>query len=264
MPVPSSNRNVAPIGYLELRAAIASVRRRMFTSEIPVWLIEAARANLAEAANLAAHKNLRISVRPRMPAHPEPIKFVADAIASGRLTLFIFAENLQRVIPVPVNCTQEILDRLGFFCSTRETIGLRFMDFFPRRILVGLDFPGISMVQFDRFAVCLRESAFDSWLASTAHQQCWPLDAIPRSGRGRPRLVPIVKSIVKDLIDSGQWRQGMPLKALVVSIQPKIKDAKVDRETVKKAMDALYHETRQLKYRYARRERKVLAKRRTR
>ena len=174
MPVPSSNRNVAPIGYLELRAAIASVRRRMFTSEIPVWLIEAARANLAEAANLAAHKNLRISVRPRMPAHPEPIKFVADAIASGRLTLFIFAENLQRVIPVPVNCTQEILDRLGFFCSTRETIGLRFMDFFPRRILVGLDFPGISMVQFDRFAVCLRESAFDSWLASTAHQQCWP------------------------------------------------------------------------------------------
>jgi hypothetical protein len=203
-------------------------------------------------------------VRPRMPAYPEPIKFVADALGSGRLTLFIFAENLRRVIPVPITCTQEILERLGFFRSTRETIGLRFMEFFPRRILVGLDFPGISMVQFDRFAVCLREGAFDSWLASTARQQCWPLDAIPRSGRGRPRLVPIVKSIVKDLIDSGEWRQGMPLKALVVSIQSKIKDAKADRETVKKAMDELYHETRQLKYRYARRARKVLAKRRTR
>ena len=120
------------------------------------------------------------------------------------------------------------------------------------------------MVQFDKFAMCLRESAFDSWLASTARQQCWPLDAVPRSGRGRPRLVPIVKSIVKDLIDSDQWRQGIPLKVLVVLIQPKIRGAKVDRETVKKAMDELYRETRQLEYRYTRRERRVLPKRRAR
>jgi hypothetical protein len=185
MPVSSSHRNIAPVGYLDLRAAIASVRRRMFTSEIPASLIEAARTNVADAANLPAR-----NVRPRMPAYPEPIRFVADALGSGRLTLFIFSESLRRVIPVPITCTQEILERLGFFRSTRETIGLRFMDFFPRRILVGLDFPGISMVQFDRFAVCLKESAFDSWLASTARRQCWPLDAIPRSGRGRPRLVP--------------------------------------------------------------------------
>jgi hypothetical protein len=66
------------------------------------------------------------------------------------------------------------------------------------------------------------------------------------------------------VLDGDHWRQGMPLKALVVAIQPKIKGAKVDRETVKKAMDELYHETRQLKFRCARRERKVLAKRRTR
>src|SRR5215471_13168972 len=125
MPAPSLNRNIAPSGYLELRAAIASVRRRMFTSEIPAWLIEAAKANLAEAS-LGSHRNLSILAMPRMPAYPEPIKLVADALGSGRLTLFIFAENLPRVIPVPVDCTQEILERAGFFRSTRETVGFRF------------------------------------------------------------------------------------------------------------------------------------------
>jgi hypothetical protein len=236
----------------------------MFTSEIPPQLIEAARTNVAEAANLTSHKIFKISSRPPMPAYPKPIKLVADALKSGHLTLFIFAEGLQRVIPVPGSCTQKILERAGFFRLTRETVGFRFTDFFPRRILEGLDFSGIRIAQFDRFAMCVRESAFDSWLASTARQQCWPLDAIPRLGRGRPQLVPIVKSIVKHLIDGSQWRQGMPLKTLVVQVQPKIKGAKVDRETVKKAMDELYHETRQLKYRYARRERRVFAKRRTR
>src|SRR5262249_47192302 len=155
---------------------------------IPAWVLEAARANVAEATNLTPHKDFKILSRPRMPAYPKPIKLVADAVGSGRLTLFIFAEKLLRVIPVPANCTQEILERAGSFHSTREIISFRFMGFFPRQILTGLDFPEINMVQFDKFGVCLRESAFDAWLASTARQQCWPLDAEPRTERGRPPL----------------------------------------------------------------------------
>jgi hypothetical protein len=156
------------------------------------------------------------------------------------------------------------LDRLGFFRLTRETIGFRSREFFPRRILANFDLPGVSARSFDEFALCLKESAFDAWLADTARQQGWPLDAVRSSHRGRPPIVPTLKPIVKDFIDSGRWKQGMPLKALVVSTQSKIKDEKVDRETVKKAMDELYQETRYLKYRYARRERRVSAKLATR
>src|SRR5262249_15562815 len=168
----------------------------MFTSEIPTWVLEAARANVAEAANLTADKDFKISGRTRIPTYPEPIELLTDAVGSARLTLYIFAENTQRVVPVPANFTQEILERGGFFRSTSETISFRLTHFFPRRILAGLDFPEISMAEFDKFGMCLRESAFDAWLASTAHQQCWPVDAIPRSGRGRPPPCPPPKIIL--------------------------------------------------------------------
>jgi hypothetical protein len=262
MSAASSNHNIAPNGCLGLRLAIASIRRRMFTSGIPAGLIDAARANLAEAADLTHGKIPRTPVRPRMPAYPEPIEFIADALRSGHLKLFIYTENRQHLIPVPGIGAVEVLERAGFFRPARETIAFRFMDFLPRRILDSLDLKGINKAQFDEFALCLRESAFDIWLASTARQQSWPLDAKPRRGRGRPQLGPIIKPILKDLIDGGRWRQGMLLKELVVPIQSKVEGEKVDRETVKKAMHDLYRETGQLEYRYVRRKRRASTKRR--
>ena len=50
MPATAFNRNMPPNGYIDLRSAIYLVRRRMFTAEIPVYLIEAAKANVAHAA----------------------------------------------------------------------------------------------------------------------------------------------------------------------------------------------------------------------
>jgi hypothetical protein len=151
-----------------------------------------------------------------------------------------------------------------FFQLTLETIVFRFMDFYPCRILDGFDLPGIRKARFDKFALCLKESAFDDWLASTAHQHSWPLDSKPRRGPGQPKLVPAVKPLLKALIDSGRWRQGMLLKELVFPIKTKLKGRKVDRETVKKGMDELYRETGQLEYRYVRRKRRVSKKPRPR
>jgi hypothetical protein len=238
----------------------------MFPSGMPPSMIEAAKANVTKAVpvDLTAYGGVSISAGPPLLAYPDPTKLIADVLESGQVTLFIFFPNLRRVIPVPADRVQEILERLGFFRPTRETIGFRLRGFFPKRILAGFDLPGMDATPFNEFALCLRESVFDDWLARTAREQGWPLDAPRPSGRGRPPIVPSVKPIVKDIIDSGRWQQGMPLKALVIAIQSKIKDKKVDRETIKKTLDELYHETRQLTYRYARRERKVLVKRPTR
>lgn len=52
----------------------------------------------------------------------------------------------------------------------------------------------------------------------------------------------------------------MLLKELVVPIQLRIEGEKVDRETVKKALDELYTETGDLTYRHVRRKRRASAK----
>ena len=65
----------------------------MFTYGIPAGLIDAARANLAKAADLTPDKILKASVQPPMPAYPKPIELISDALRSGSLTLFIYTES---------------------------------------------------------------------------------------------------------------------------------------------------------------------------
>ena len=256
------SRTIAPIGYIDIRPAITFVRRRMFTSEIPARVMDAARANaaLAERGGLAPDEIFKISEQPQIPPYPEPIELIADTLRSGDLTLFIYAENYHHVIPVPSICVHAVLKKVGLLQRTRDTIILRFKNSFPHQTLDGLDLPGINSGQFETFALCLRERAFDDWLSRTARQRSWPLDAKPRRGPGRPTLVPIVKPILKDLVDSGRWRQGMVLKWLVDRIKSKLEGGKVDRETVKRAMDELYRETGQLEYRYRRLKRRASTK----
>jgi hypothetical protein len=256
-----SEGRMAPSGYIDLRSANEFVRCRMFTAEFPAHLVEAAKENLASAANLITDN---IPKQLPSPSYPRPIELIVDALKSGGLALFIYDESRRNVIPLPATCTQEVLRRAGFISPTRDTIGFRLVDFYPHRLLDGFDLHGISKARFDRFAFCFRENEFDEWLASAARLQSWPLDSELRRGAGRPKLVPLVKPLLKGLITSGQWRQGMGLKELVFPIQSKLKGKKVDRETVKKAMDQLYRETGQLEYRYVRRKRRPSKKPRAR
>jgi hypothetical protein len=256
-----SKGRMAPSGYIDLRSANEFVRCRMFTAEFPAHLVEAAKANLAFAANPTPDN---IPKLPPGPSYPAPIELIADALRSGGLTLFIYVESRRNVIPLPAICTHEVLRRAGFISPSRDTIGFRWVDFYPRRILDGLDLHVVNKARFNKFAFCFRASEFDDWLANTARLQSWPLDSEPRRGPGRPKLIPVVKSLLKGLITSGQWRQGMGLKELVFPIQSKLKGEKVNRETVKKAMDELYRETGQLEYRYVRQKRRHSEKPRAR
>jgi hypothetical protein len=122
MPATAFNRNTPPNGYIDLRSAIYFVRSRMFTAEIPVHLIEAAKANLAHAANLTPDNLPKL---PQIASYPKPIKFIADALRSGGLILFIYAESRDNVVRLPAICTHEVLERAGFFhegLHTRATL----------------------------------------------------------------------------------------------------------------------------------------------
>src|SRR5262249_50571562 len=219
--------------------------------EIPAWLMDAAKSNvtLAERGELTLAEIPNPSKESQFPEYPEPIELIGDALRSGDLVLFLYGNKNHHVIAVPTICSQAVLERAGFLQATREAHILRFKRFLPRHILDDLDLAGIKRGQLEVFALCLRERAFDDWLAGSARKYSWPLDAKPRRGRGRPKLIPVVKLIVKDLIDSGDWQQGKLLKRLVALSQSKLRGEKVDRETVVKSMDELYRETGQPEYR---------------
>jgi hypothetical protein len=251
------DRNIAPIGYIDLRPAITSLRRRMFVSEIPEKILEAAETNVKLVGSKIP---IFVSDQPQNARDLQPMDLLADSLHSSALTMFIYAESQLSIIPVPAICTCPVLEKAGFLSLTGKNVAFRFRNFYPRQILDGLNIPRLEEGQFEEFGLCLRERKFDEWLAATAHRMHWPLDAKPRRGVGRPKLVPLLKPILKELIDGGRWQQGMPLKLLVALIQAKFKDAKVDRETVKHAMNELYKESRLLEYRYVPRKRRTSTK----
>jgi hypothetical protein len=250
----------APLGFIDLRQAVASMWGRMYMSGVPQLVIEAAEAHAAQAGTTIQ----QIEGLVRTSSDPKPIALIIDALKSKDLKLLVYSGMSPVVVPVPPSSVNAALERTGFLQLTAENAAYRFMDFYPRRILDDLRMPDFASVAFDRFAFCLKAKAFDAWLAGIARRLRWPLDVRRQPRSGRPALDHLIRPILQDLIVSGRWKQRMSLKSLVVSIRCKINGPKIDRETVKRIMDDIYRETGNLEYRYVRRPRRTSTKSRTR
>jgi len=227
--------------------------RRMYTLGVPDWLAGAGKANLSRAAG--ATYRYRGEPLQDLPQSPRPIKFITESLRSNDFALFIYPGSGHDIVRVPSACAVEALER------AEESMIYRFMDLYPRGMLDGIEWPEFNGTKFDRFAFCLREKVFDPWLAGLSRRLHWPLDVKRHSHRGQPALDFLIRPVVQDLIETGRWKQGMPLTSLVASVRFKI-GKKVDRETVKKTMDRIYNETGNLAYRYVRRQRRTATARR--
>jgi hypothetical protein len=155
------DRNIAPIGYIDLRPAITSLRRRMFVSEIPEKILEAAETNVKLVGSKIP---IFVSDQPQNARDLQPMDLLADSLHSGALTMFIYAESQLSIIPVPAICTCPVLEKAGFLSLTRKNVAFRFRNFYPRQILDGLNIPRLEEGQFEEFGLCLRERKFDEWL----------------------------------------------------------------------------------------------------
>lgn len=222
-------RKGPPVGYIDLRAALDLVRRRMFGADVPAHLVEAAEANITYALNPVPRNPP--PKPPKLPTYPEPLEMITDAVRSGNLSIFLYTDSANYVVPISATLVDDLLRSTGFSRPSRETIVYRFKDHYPRSVLNRLDLPSVRRKKFERFALCLRERAFDDWMAETSHQQSWPLGAKPRRKRGRPDRVSVVTSLVKTFVASGRWQTGKPLKLLVGLVNSKLKGEEVDRET---------------------------------
>jgi hypothetical protein len=230
----------------------------MYASGVPAWLTEIAEAN-AKKIDMSYELNTSIA-----PGNPQPITVILEALQSKQLKLFVYSESLQDVLPVPSSAANDALERTGFLRIAAKSAPYRFMDFYPRRVLSDVGVPALQTVKFDGFAFCLKERAFDAWLAGVARRLRWPLDAKRHPHSGRPALDQSIRPVLQDLIVSGRWKQGMPLKSLVELIRSKINGPKIDRETVKRVMDNIHRETGNPAYRYVRRTRRASTKPRSR
>ena len=76
----------APLGFIDLRHAIASIWGRMYTSGVPAWLTEIEEVN---AKKIDTTFELTAS---RAPKNPEPTTLILDALQSKQLKLFVFLE----------------------------------------------------------------------------------------------------------------------------------------------------------------------------
>src|SRR5262245_35294708 len=116
MSMSASERKIAPTGYFDLRLAIESIWRRMFTSGIPPEILAAAEVNLAATPeDILEDRDLsRCSQLNKPFLFSEPTNLIVGALHRGALTLFIYVESRQRVIPIPANYAQEVLEKAGF------------------------------------------------------------------------------------------------------------------------------------------------------
>jgi hypothetical protein len=247
-------------GFVDLRHAIASMQHRMYMSGVPAWVTETAEAHAATFGMSLE----QIAELVKIPADPPPITLIIDALQSKHLKLFVYSQSGSGLVPVPSSSVTAAMERTGFLRPTAGSATCRFMDFYPRRVLNGVEIPGFRSNKFHHFAFCLKERVFDEWLASIARRSRWPLDVKRHAHSGRPALDHLIRPVLHDLVVSGRWTQDMRLKGLVDSIRLKINGPKIDRETVKRVMDDIYRETGDVAYRYVRRTRRASRQPRTR
>jgi hypothetical protein len=225
----------------------------MFVELIPKHLLEAAAANVAEAADPTPSKRPPKLAAKSPDTFGAPLIVLIDAIEAAELSLSIWIDS-QIIRKIPSAVSRAVL-RAANFPASAATMYLRFTDMYPVGILGGFDLGWKFPPSAIKFRLCLDEAQFDRWLGRAARQYSWPLDSKPRS-RGRPDRIQIVKPLIETIVESGEWHPGTPLKSLVSLVNSKLSGQGADRETVKRALALRYAETRDIRYRYRPRKRR--------
>src|SRR5262249_46985986 len=73
----------APLGFIDLRHAIGSMRGRMYLSGVPAWVLKAAEEHVRPGATFK-----EITRVTEIPIHPTPIALIIEALQSENLRLF--------------------------------------------------------------------------------------------------------------------------------------------------------------------------------
>jgi hypothetical protein len=252
------NRNLPPTGYIRIQDAIALISCRMFSQEVPEAVLIAALKNASDPESIQLP--LRVEPHPTKNWVDPPCEALIEAIRTDEIALFAMTEKNDRIFAIAQNIAVDVMARTGI-PRTSETIALGFMDMLPMTLLQGFEESGLQRSASQTFALILKDDAFDAWLSRCARRNRWPVDKKVPAGAGRPARVPVVRPLIKMIVEAGTWRGGMPFKQLTYLVNAKLKDQEVARGTIESALKQLYAETGDLNYRHRKRKRRTSAKR---
>src|SRR5271169_1596071 len=105
------DQNDPPGGFIDVRFATTVTRSRMFSDQVPAWIVEAAKANLKYATNPTPENFPKY---PKNPGYPKPEEVIANAVSSDALPLYIWTDVGRKIFEISHSSAVETLRRTAY------------------------------------------------------------------------------------------------------------------------------------------------------
>jgi hypothetical protein len=221
--------DLTPSGYIGIDDAIAAFCERMYRNEPETDLVQALRDS-----------GLSIGSADR-PA--DAIEALRRAVIRGGLGVFVWHSGMSATVKLSDTALARLrmLDRRTFFLRTGH---VRTADLADAGVL------GKLARSFAALRCFFEEHAFRSWLdRRERRQRSSPDGNIARPvALGRPSKIKIIEPMIVDLVETGRWDRSKPLRCMVDLLNQRLTADHVCADTVAKAMDDLFSETKDGRY----------------
>jgi hypothetical protein len=186
------------------------------------------------------HSGLSIGSADR---HTLAIEALRRAVIRGSLGVFVWHSSMSATVKLSDTALARlrILDRRTFFLRTGH---VRTAD------LAGVGVLGKLARNFSASRCFFEEHAFRIWLdRRERRRQLLQDENIARPvALGRPSKIRIIEPMIVELVECGLWDRSQPLSRVVNLLNQRLSPDRVCGDTVAKAMDDLFSETRDGRY----------------
>ncbi|HEY8006611.1 MAG TPA: hypothetical protein VIE66_07435 [Methylocella sp.] len=221
--------DLTPSGYLGIDDAIAAFCERMYRNDPEPDLVQELRDS-----------GLSIGSAER---HSDAIEALRRAILRGSLEVFVWHSGMSATVKISDTALARLrmLDRRTFFLRTGH---VRTADLADAGIL------GKFARSFSASRCFFEERAFRVWL--DRRERRLRLSADGNLARpvalGRPSKIKNIQTMIVELVERGGWDRSKPLRHMVDLLNKRLITDRISADTVAKAIDDLYSETKDGRY----------------
>ena len=221
--------NLTPSGYLGIDDAIAAFCERMYRNDPEPDLVQELRDG-----------GLSIGSAER---HSDAIEALRRAILRGSLEVFVWHSGMSATVKISDTALARLrmLDRRTFFLRTGH---VRTADLADAGIL------GKLARSFSDSRCFFEERAFRIWF--DRRERRLRLSADGNLARpvalGRPSKIKNIEPMIVELVKRGGWDRSKPLRHMVDLLNKRLTTDHISADTVAKAIDDLYSETKDGRY----------------
>jgi hypothetical protein len=225
---------VVPIGYQTFREAIGQIEDAIFAGQPDRPAVLEAREEEGDVGDGEAGQKAAAELW--------------EAVDKGRVRPMAIGASPRKVVRLPVAMTRAIP-------GLRQVGSLTFLR--PRNPHHSEVIGWFKVRQIPTVTLAFREGDVKK-LCSNLRRRARRMAGAPIKSRnlGRPALQPVVRTRINELIDSGKWHSTRSMKALTQLVNRALRST-VSEDTVTRALDQIYAETRDRRFLRNRKSRKA-------